>query len=363
MRKQASAPSGIQQQPSTPALPRDRRRGGQRSWRWLIGLGVLITAGFGTLVALGVDWNQFRSPPEGMVWVPAGTFEMGSDEFDGPGCAECLCHVEYETLPIHTVELDGFWMDRTPVTNAQFRQFVEATGHVTQAEKAEYGLPPGSPVFTPPAEMPPDLKDVSRWWKFVEGANWRHPDGPGSDLVGRDDHPVVHVSWEDAAAYAKWAGKRLPTEAEFEYAARGGLAKKRYVWGDDLKPDGKWMANIWQGRFPIENTKEDGWYGTSPVASFPANGYGLHDMSGNVWQWCSDWYRPEYYAESPRKNPQGPASSYDPADPATPKRVQRGGSFLCSDSYCKGYMPGSRGKGEATFSASHIGFRCVRSAK
>jgi formylglycine-generating enzyme len=327
---------------------------------WLIGPMLIVAAGVGTLVALGVDWNGWRAP-EGMVWIPAGSFEMGSAEFDGPGCPECICHITNETLPIHPVELDGFWIDQTPVTNAQFQKFVDATGYVTQAEKPFSDKPPGSAVFVAPEEMP-DLHDYLKWWKYVEGADWRHPDGPNSNLDGREDRPVVHVSWDDAQAYAKWAGKRLPTEAEFEYAARGGQAQKRYVWGDDLTPGGKWLANIWQGRFPVENTKEDGWYGTSPVRTYPANGYGLYDMSGNVWEWCSDWYRPDYYSNSPRQNPQGPASGYDPAEPDVPKRVQRGGSFLCSDSYCKGYMPGSRGKGEPSFCASHIGFRCVRSA-
>jgi formylglycine-generating enzyme required for sulfatase activity len=341
------------------ALPQGKPRG--RSRAWLVGVAAIVVVGLGALVALGVDWNRWRAP-EGMVWIPAGSFEMGSAEFDGPGCPECICHITNETLPIHTVELDGFWIDQTPVTNAQFKKFVDATGYVTQAEKPFNGKPAGSAVFAAPAEMP-DLHDYLKWWKYVEGADWRHPEGPGSSLYLCDDKPVVHVSWDDAQAYVKWAGKRLPTEAEFEYAARGGLSQKRYVWGDELNPDGKWLANIWQGRFPVHNTKEDGWYTTSPVRTFPANGYGLYDMSGNVWDWCSDWYRPDYYEDSPRKNPQGPAAGYDPAEPDVPKRVQRGGSFLCSDSYCKGYMPGSRGKGEPSFCASHIGFRCVRSAK
>jgi sulfatase modifying factor 1 len=375
MRKQASAPSGIQQQqPSAAGPPRDRRRGRQRSWRWLVGLAVLIAAGFGTLVALGVDWDEWRAPADDMVLIPGGKFEMGSNEFEGngPGACDTFCHIPNETLPIHTVELDSFWMDRTPVTNAQFRRFVKATGYVTQAElPQEEGHPPWSIVFTPPSRMPPTLSDESQWWAPVRGADWRHPEGPGSSIDGLDDHPVVHISWNDAHAYAKWAGKRLPTEAEFEYAARGGLEQKRFVWGDQLNPDGKWMANIWQGTFPIENTKEDGWDHTSPVKAFPPNGYGLYDMSGNVWQWCSDWYRRDYYQYSPAKNPQGPdegelipqGASANGEPKSIPMRVQRGGSFLCSDVYCKGYMPGTRGKSDPVSAANHTGFRCVRSAR
>ena len=289
---------------------------------------------------------------------------MGSNEFEGsdPNCCEVVCHIANETLPIHTVELNGFWMDRTPVTNAQFKKFVAATRYITFAEEPKDGTPPGSLVFTPPTEMP-DLHNYQQWWSYVPGANWRHPEGPDSNLDGRDDYPVVHVSWYDAEKYAEWAGKRLPTEAQFEYAARGGLVQKRYAWGDELKPDGKWMANIWQGRFPIENTKEDGWERASPVKAFPANGFGLHDLSGNVWQWCSDWYRPDYYKDSPSRNPPGPEEGFDPAEEGLPKRVQRGGSFLCNDSYCKGYMPGARGKGDPISSSNHVGFRCVRAAK
>ena len=321
--------------------------------------------GWGDLVSAGAR----AANPERMVWIPAGHFWMGaSRENRFP-----------DALPVHEVELDGFWMDATEVTNAQFRRFVAATGHVTTAEKKPdlveiaSQLPPGEPlppeenrvpgslVFTPP-RGPVPLDDPGRWWRWQPGASWRHPRGPGSTLAGMDDFPVVQVSWEDAAAYAQWAGKRLPTEAEWEYAARGGLDRKRYVWGDQLKPGGRWLANIWQGHFPDDNTREDGFEGTAPVASFPANGYGLYDMAGNVWEWCADWYTPDYYKDSPRKNPQGPQSSYDPLEPRVRhKRVQRGGSFLCSDIYCIRYLPGGRGKGEVKSAASHVGFRCVRS--
>jgi len=217
------------------------------------------------------------------------------------------------------------------------------------------------PLPWPKEKLP--LDNHLAWWKYVPGASWRHPEGPGSTINGREDHPVVHVCYHDAVAYANWAGKRLPTEAEWEYAARGGLDQKRYCWGDELCPDGKWQANIWQGEFPYLNTEEDGFRGTAPAASFPANGFGLHDMSGNVWEWCADWYRPDYYLESPDRNPQGPSSSHDPMEPGMPKRVQRGGSFLCSDMYCVRYMPGGRGKGALDSGSSHVGFRCVRSAR
>jgi formylglycine-generating enzyme required for sulfatase activity len=263
-------------------------------------------------------------------------------------------------------------MDATLVTNAQFAVFVKSTRYRTVAERKldpndfpgvpKEQLIPGSLVFRPPSG-PVDLDDVSQWWKYVPGASWKHPEGPGSDLAGREDHPVVQVCFEDAAAYARWAGKRLPTESEWEYAARGGLTQKEYVWGAELKPGGKFRANTWQGRFPDAGKAEDGWARTSPVKSFPANGFGLYDMAGNVWQWCSDWYRPDYYEKSPRRDPQGPADSHDPDEPGLPKRVQRGGSFLCTDQYCSRYMPGGRGKGAVDTGASHVGFRCVKSAK
>jgi formylglycine-generating enzyme required for sulfatase activity len=325
---------------------------------------ILVVAGFAVLALLGALgwWAVGPKPAEGpddMVWIPGGTFHMGE------GDEEAFA----DARDVHEVEVDGFWMDRTEVTNAQFARFVEATGYVTVAERKptaeEFpGVPPEklvpfSIVFSRPAPGQP-ARHEGDWWKIVPGACWKSPEGPDSTVKGREDHPVVHVCWEDAAAYAKWAGKRLPTEAEWEYAARGGLDRKRYVWGDELKPEGRWMANIWQGRFPYDDRKEDGFAGTAPVASFPANGYGLHDMAGNVWEWCSDWYRPDYYRNSPRKNPRGPDSSHDPAEPGLPKRVQRGGSFLCSDGFCIRYLPGGRGKGEVKSAASHIGFRCAR---
>ena len=298
--------------------------------------------------------------PEGMVWVPGGAFYMGDAEFND--------------APVHRVEVDGFWMDKTEVTNAQFARFVAATGYVTVAERAPdpkdfpgvaaeelKGVKAGSIVFTPP-ENPVDLRNHAQWWRYVPGANWRQPEGPGSGVEGKENFPVVHVSYDDAVAYAKWAGKRLATEAEWEFAARGGLDGKPYAWGDEQKPGGKWPANIWQGHFPNENTAEDGFARAAPVASFAANAFGLHDLAGNVWEWCADWYRPDYYTVSPRRNPAGPEDSFDPVEPGLPKRVQRGGSFLCSDMYCVRYRPGTRGKGEVTSGASHVGFRCVKSA-
>jgi formylglycine-generating enzyme required for sulfatase activity len=296
-----------------------------------------------------------------MVWIPGGEFWMGSDD-------ESM----RDAQPVHRVRVDGFWMDRTEVTNAQFAQFVAVTGYVTVAERTpdskDYPdappelLVPGSIVFTPPPGPVP-LSNHLVWWRYVPGADWRHPEGPDSSIAGRENHPVVQVCWYDAVAYCQWAGKRLPTEAEWEFAARGGLERKRYVWGDELNPGGKWMVNNWQGRFPSENTAADGFTRTSPVGTFPPNGYGLHDMAGNVWEWCADWYQPGYPAHDRTPNPQGPDVSHDPAEPGVPKRVQRGGSFLCSDLYCTRYLPGARGKGAPDSGASHVGFRCVLSPK
>jgi formylglycine-generating enzyme required for sulfatase activity len=282
-----------------------------------------------------------------------------------------------DARPYHQVEVDGFWMDARPVTNAEFEEFVQATGYVTVAERtptpadvpgaAVEFLVPGSLVFTPP-DRPVPLNDYRHWWRYVKGAQWRHPEGPGSDLSGRVNHPVVHVAYEDALAYCRWVGKRLPTEAEFEFAARGGLDRQKYPWGNELRPNGKWMANIWQGRFPVENTRADGYHATAPVASFPANAYGLHDVSGNVWQWCADWYRHDLYATlaaqpRPVRNPQGPNNSVDPNEPGVAKRVIRGGSYLCSDQYCTAYEVGARGKVSPDTGSTHVGFRCVKSAR
>jgi sulfatase modifying factor 1 len=336
----------------------------------LLGLGLIAFAA--TYIATRL-WNgktPLQSAP-GMVWIPGGAFTMGTDsELGWP-----------EEKPAHRVRIDGFWMDRTEVTNAQFRAFVEATGYVTTAEKppsleeiliqSPPGTPPppkeklvpGSLVFTPRAG-PVDLRDFSQWWTWTPGADWRHPEGPGSTIAGRDDHPVVQVSWDDANAYAHWAGKRLPTEAEWEFAARGGLDAKPYVWGDSPPTDAHPPANIWQGDFPRENSAEDGFIRTSPTKSFPPNGYRLYDMAGNVWEWCADWYDRGLYhrrAGGPVINPTGPAHSIDPTRPYTPQRVQRGGSFLCNDGYCSRYRPSARHGGSPDTGMSHVGFRCVRS--
>ncbi len=312
--------------------------------------------------------------PEGMVWIPGGEFSMGCDDPRGKpfGGREPMP----DARPVHRVQVDGFWIDSTEVTNDQFAAFVAATGYVTVAEtppRAEdfpsapaENLVAGSIVFTPP-EGPVSLDNHYQWWAYVPGANWRHPTGPDSSIEGLGTRPVVQIAYDDAVAFASWAGKRLPTEAEWEFAARGGLSGATYPWGDDFQPEGRQMANTWQGPFPGDNTSEDGFVFASPVASFPANGYGLHDMSGNVWEWCADWYRPDTYArdarkpDQPSKNPRGPDTSHDPQEPGQAKRVLRGGSFLCTDQYCSRYIVGTRGKGEVSSGANHIGFRCVRS--
>jgi formylglycine-generating enzyme required for sulfatase activity len=320
--------------------------------------------------------------PSGMVWIPGGEFSMGSKDPRGDLCGGN--EPMDDARPIHRVYVDGFWMDRTEVTNAEFTRFVAATKYITVAERplkaADYpGVPtsqlaPGSIVFTPPGSAVP-LDNGLRWWTWVPGANWRHPEGPASTINGRDNFPVVHIAYEDAAAYAAWAGKDLPTEAQWEFAARGGLSGQAYAWGNELNPDGKWMANIFEGHFPHANSAADGFTGAAPVASFPANAYGLHDVAGNVWEWCKDWYRPNTYVRdsgagltgAPLKvtrNPTGPSEneSFDPAEPGVAKRVQRGGSFLCTDQYCTRYMVGTRGKGAPDTGSNHAGFRCVRQA-
>jgi formylglycine-generating enzyme len=304
------------------------------------------------------------SSPPGMVRIAGGEFWMGVDDPAYPDAG-----------PVHRVGVRAFWMDATEVTNAQFEAFVRATGYRTIAERTPSaadlpGVPAelrvaGSIVFTPP-RGPVPLDNPARWWRYVAGASWRQPNGPGSSMAQRRDHPAVHIAHDDAVAFAAWAGKRLPTEAEWEFAARGGLDRARYVWGPQLDGRGGTRhANTFQGRFPHHDAAEDGYTSTAPVRAFPANGYGLYGMSGNAWEWVADWYRPDYYRSvaagaSVAQNPRGPSSSLDPDEPGVPKRVQKGGSFLCSDDYCGRYIPGARGKGEPKSSASHLGFRLVR---
>ncbi|WP_164517682.1 formylglycine-generating enzyme family protein [Rhizobium sp. CIAT894] len=300
-----------------------------------------------------------------MAYIPGGTFRMGSDKYYP------------EEAPMHRVTVDGFWVDRTPVTNRQFREFVEATGYVTFAEIApdprDYpGAPPhllkaGSAVFLPP-NHPVNLRDISQWWTFTFGANWRHPYGKGSSIRKLDDHPVVHVAYQDAAAYAAWAGKSLPTEAEWEFAARGGLDGAEYAWGDELTAGGRHMANTWQGQFPHENSADDGFERTSPVRAFPANGYGVYDMIGNVWEWTTDWYSPRNKGDASKaccipQNPRGASESdsYDPCMPEIriPRKVIKGGSHLCAPNYCRRYRPAARHPEPVDTSTSHLGFRCI----
>ena len=309
--------------------------------------------------------------PPGMVWIPGGEFSMGAA--DPPEMDMVGMRATTDSRPIHRVYVDGFFMDKTDVTNGQFTEFVKATGYVTIAEKtptpAEFpSAPPenlvaGAVVFSPPDHEVP-LNDHFQWWSYVKGANWRHPSGPNSSIKGKEVYPVVQVAYPDAQAYAKWAHKRLPTEAEWEFAARGKLWGKPYVWGEKFKPDGKWMANTYQGHFPDQDSGADGFIGISPVGKFPPNGYGLYDMAGNVWQWTADWYRPDYYAQLAKiggvaRNPKGPEAPFDPSEPNDRKKVHRGGSFLCTDQYCSRYMVGTRGNGEVSTGTNHLGFRCV----
>lgn len=363
-----------------------------KSYRKLVLWGVLLVlapAVVGAAVSLAVKSHETPHPqivfgdgsrgPQEMAWVPGGQFEMGSDSKQA----------QPNERPAHKVRVHGFWMDRHHVTNAQFAAFVKATGYVTTAEKKpdweslKVQLPPGTPrppdsamvagamVFVGTGQPVP-LEDYSRWWRYVPGADWRHPTGPDSSIAGKDDHPVVQVSYEDAQAYATWAGKRLPTEAEWEFAARGGLEQATYAWGNQFAPSGKQMANVWQGQqpqsFPVVNPKAGGAVGTSPVGTFPANGYGLSDMTGNAWQWVADWYRADQFRReattaSVIENPVGPSNSWDPADAGVPveapKRVTRGGSFLCNEDYCLSYRPSARRGTDPYNSMSHLGFRLV----
>jgi sulfatase modifying factor 1 len=306
----------------------------------------------------------------GMILIPGGQFQMGGDNDQA----------DKDEYPKHTVELSSFYMDITEVTNAQFKAFADATGYVTTAEKKpdweelKKSLPPGTPK--PPDSVlvaaslvfkatggPVNLQDYAQWWEWVPGANWKEPQGPGSTITGKDNYPVIHISWDDAMAYCKWSGKRLPTEAEWEYAARGGQQNNIYPWGNEHINTGQTKANSWEGNFPYLNKKTDGYVTSAPVKQYAPNKYGLYDMAGNVWEWCSDWYNFNYYQTAKEKisiNPKGPAQSYDPQDPYTPKRSLRGGSFLCNDTYCSGYRVARRMKTSPDTGMEHTGFRCVR---
>lgn len=325
------------------------------------------------MTAVPVESKSAGDKKDGMVWVPGGEFTMGTDDPES---------YVYER-PAHRVRVDGFWMDATEVTNAQFKAFTDATGYVTTAEKKpkwedlQKQLPPGTPkpeedmlqpgslMFSPPAYAV-SLDDYSQWWSWSKGTDWKHPAGPDSNLKGKENFPVVHVSYDDAAAYAKWAGKRLPTEAEWEFASRGGKEGLRYSWGNEVNPGGKFMANTFQGVFPSNNSGDDGFPGASPVKSYPANDYGLFDIIGNCWEWTSDLYNVNYYGELAKKgvaiNPTGALKSYDPQEPYAVKYVTRGGSFLCASDYCVNYRPSARQGSAFDSGMSHISFRCVTDA-
>ena len=314
--------------------------------------------------------NSTVNKYEGMVWITGGTFSMGADNEQGRS----------DEYPKHNVKVNSFYMDATEVTNEQFAAFVKATGYITTAEKnvkwedLKKQLPANTPkpdaetlkaaslVFVP-TEGVVNLQDYSQWWQWTHGANWKHPKGPGSDITGKEKLPVVHISWDDANAYCKWAGKRLPTEAEWEYAARGGAKNNIYSWGNTNVDLGAPRCNYWQGNFPNKNDNKDGFFGAAPVKTFAANGYGLFDMAGNVWEWCADLYNNTYYEQLSKTgmaiNPKGPAKSYDPDEPMVPKRVIRGGSFLCNESYCSGYRVAARMKTSTDSGMEHLGFRCV----
>jgi formylglycine-generating enzyme required for sulfatase activity len=308
---------------------------------------------------------------EGMVFIPGGNFDMGGDNEEARS----------DEFPKHQVTVSSFWMDIAEVTNSQFKKFVDATGYTTTAERKidwdeiSIMLPPDTPKphdsLLSPASLvfkevsTSNLNDYSKWWSLVKGANWKQPFGPGSDIIGKENFPVVHVSWEDANAYCEWSGKRLPTEAEFEFASRAGKINSVYTWGDEKVDNGVLKANTWDGEFPKKNTIKDKFYYAAPVKSFKPNNYGLYDLAGNVWEWCSDWYHANYYSMLPKQgsvDPIGPDSSYDPVEPFSEKKVIRGGSFLCNDSYCSGYRNAARMKTTPDSSSLHTGFRTVVSA-
>lgn len=348
---------------------------------WLAGLMIVAIAGCkpkaggdssaadSTAATAAVGTTDKDHP--GMVWIKAGTFDMGGDNEQA---AE-------DELPKHKVSVDGFWMDATEVTNAQFEAFVKATGYITTAERKpdweeiKKQVPPGTPkpddsllvaaslIFYQPKQQV-DLNNYASWWSWSKGANWKQPHGPGSDIKGKENYPVVHISWFDAQAYCKWAKKRLPTEAEWEWAARGDLKNNIYPWGNEPIDQGQPKANSWQGEFPVTNTLRDKFFYSSPVRSFQPNGFGLYDMAGNVWEWCSDYYNSTYYQTINKpegiSNPQGSGESYDPDEPYAKKRVIRGGSFLCNDSYCSGYRVARRMKSTEDSGMEHLGFRCVQ---
>jgi formylglycine-generating enzyme len=325
---------------------------------------------FGTSKGRSSEVTNEHASHKGMVKIESGAFQMGGDNNQASA----------DEYPKHKVTVNSFWMDQTEVTNRQFEEFVKATGYITTAEKKpdweeiKKQVPPGTPkpeesmlvpaslVFSSPSQTV-SLTDYSKWWTWKEGADWKHPHGPDSNIKGKENFPVVHVSWYDAQAYCKWAGKRLPTEAEWEWAARGGLVNNIYPWGNEPIDAGKPKANTWQGQFPNKNTLRDGFYFTAPVKSFPPNGYGLYDMAGNVWEWCADYYNADYYKKINKpdgiRNPNGPEKSFDPQEPYAIKRVLRGGSFLCNDSYCSGYRVARRMKSSEDTGTEHTGFRCV----
>jgi len=305
--------------------------------------------------------HNIAAMPKNMVFINGGTFWMGTDQHG------------WNERPAHQVTVDSFWIDKIPVTNNDFAQFVKETGFKTFSEKQptredfpdakDELLVPGSIVFKKP-EGEVDMRNHYNWWEYKKGANWKYPEGPDSNFKGRAKHPVVHVTFDDALAYCEWKDKTIATEAQWEYAARGGLDKKTYTWGDQpehLKEKAK-LANIWQGNFPYENAEEDGFYGTSPIGSFLPNGYGLYDMAGNVWEWVSDWYHPEYFLVSPKENPTGvnKEDSFDPNEPGIAKKIIKGGSFLCADNYCTGYRPSARMATDPKSGTNHLGFRCVK---